>query len=75
MPPRLPKGQRKYQLTAISDALTDIIIEVEDEELVTLDLPKGNSIELTPENLKKLQKIAQKHLPTISPGGSPTNVI
>jgi len=75
MPNKQCKTQRKYQLTAISDALTDIIIEVADDELLKLDLPKGNSIELNSENLKKLQKITQKHLPTISPGGSPTNVI
>ncbi|MBF0500917.1 MAG: adenosine kinase [Candidatus Riflebacteria bacterium] len=75
MPQRPPRSQRKYQLTAISDALTDIIIEVEDEELNLLNLPKGNSIELTPDNLKKLQKLSHKHLPTVSPGGSPTNVI
>ena len=66
---------RKYQITAISDALTDIIIEVEDNELSQLGLPKGNSIELTSENLEKIQGIAARHLPTISPGGSPTNVI
>jgi sugar/nucleoside kinase (ribokinase family) len=75
MPAIAPKAPRKYQITAISDALTDIIIEVADEELALLNLPKGNSIEVNPENLRKLQKIAQRHLPTISPGGSPTNVI
>lgn len=73
--PRLENETRKYHITAISDALTDIILEVEDKELARLGLPKGNSIELTPENLKKLQKLTQKHKPTISPGGSPTNVI
>lgn len=72
---RSPRAQRKYQLSAISDALTDIIMEVQDEELSRLGLPKGNSIELNSENLKKLQNLAHKHLPTISPGGSPTNVI
>ncbi len=66
---------RRYQITAISDALTDVIMEVAADELPLLNLPKGNSIELTPENLKKLQKLAERHPPTISPGGSPTNVI
>ncbi|MDN5278156.1 MAG: hypothetical protein PWR01_2121 [Clostridiales bacterium] len=67
--------QRKYQLTAISDALTDIIIEVNDNVLDNLDLPKGNSIELNEENLGKLEKIVSTHKPQIAPGGSPTNVI
>ncbi|MBF0545982.1 MAG: adenosine kinase [Candidatus Riflebacteria bacterium] len=73
---QLPReSQKKYHLTAISDALTDVIIEVQDEELSELDLIKGNSIEINAANHKKLQKLAEKHLPTISPGGSPTNVI
>ena len=75
MPCKSVKPQRKYQLTAISDALTDIIMEVEDVDLRVLELSKGNSIELTKENLKALQKIARLRKPTISPGGSPTNVI
>jgi len=37
-------AKRNYQITAISDALTDIIIEVEDNELEQIGLPKGNSI-------------------------------
>ncbi len=69
---RIPK---KYQITAISDALTDIIMEVEDADLKALHLSKGNSIELTRNNLRELQKIARRRTPTISPGGSPTNVI
>ena len=66
---------RKYQLTAISDALTDIIVEVDDEVLARLDLPKGNSIELNQENLGKIEKLVQTHKPQVAPGGSPTNVI
>lgn len=75
MPRRQPKIAKKYQLTAISDALTDIIMEVEDADLKALHLSKGNSIELTRENLRALQQIARKRKPTHSPGGSPTNVI
>jgi sugar/nucleoside kinase (ribokinase family) len=75
MLPQNGKSTRQYQVTAISDALTDIIIEVEDHELQVLGLPKGNSIELNGENLKKLQKLSHRHIPTVSPGGSPTNVI
>ncbi|HNV68323.1 MAG TPA: adenosine kinase [Candidatus Ozemobacteraceae bacterium] len=66
---------RRYQITAISDALTDIIMETPDEALAGLGLPKGNSIELNSENLQKLESLLLKHEPTISPGGSPTNVI
>ncbi|MGM0599651.1 MAG: adenosine kinase [Candidatus Rifleibacteriota bacterium] len=66
---------RKYQITAISDALTDIIIEVDDELLGRLELPKGNSIELNDENQSKLEKIVATHEQSIAPGGSPTNVI
>ena len=66
---------RKYQITAISDALTDIITEVSDELLAKLNLPKGNSLELNPENLGKLEKIMSTNKPKIAPGGSPTNVI
>lgn len=66
---------RKYQITAISDALTDIIVEVSDEMLQKLDLPKGNSIALNEENLKKLASIVNTYKPRIAPGGSPTNVI
>lgn len=66
---------RRYQITAISDALTDIIVEVGDDALVTLGLPKGNSIELCADNLDKLRQITSRHIPTIAPGGSPTNVI
>jgi sugar/nucleoside kinase (ribokinase family) len=73
----LSTGERKrtYHITAISDALTDVIVEVEDCELEEVGLPKGNSIELTPENREKLKKLTERHIPTISPGGSPTNVI
>ena len=42
----LSDGIKKYQITAISDALTDIIAEVSDELLQKLVLPKGNSIAL-----------------------------
>jgi sugar/nucleoside kinase (ribokinase family) len=66
---------RKYQITAISDALTDIIIEVEDEVLDRIGLPKGNSIELNAENLGKIENLIQTHKPKVAPGGSPTNVI
>ncbi len=66
---------RKYQITAISDALTDIIVEVSDEMLQKLELPKGNSIALNEENLKKLASIVNTYKPRIAPGGSPTNVI
>lgn len=66
---------RKYQITAISDALTDIMIEVNDDVLSKLDLPKGNSIELNDVNLSKLEKLIATHKPKIAPGGSPTNVI
>ncbi len=66
---------RKYQLCAISDALTDVIIEVTDEELEHLSLPKGNSIELNAQNIAKLRVLADRHLPTVAPGGSPTNTI
>ncbi|MBF0407342.1 MAG: adenosine kinase [Candidatus Riflebacteria bacterium] len=69
------ESSKKYHLTAISDALTDVIIEVQDEELSELVLIKGNSIEINAENHRKLQKLAERHLPTVSPGGSPTNVI
>ncbi|RCK79631.1 MAG: Fructokinase [Candidatus Ozemobacter sibiricus] len=75
MPRKNIKSAKKYQITAISDALTDIIMEVEDADLQALHLSKGNSIELTPSNLRTLQKIARRRQPTISPGGSPTNVI
>ncbi len=66
---------RKYQITAISDALTDIIAEVSDELLQKLELPKGNSIALNEENLRKLANIVSTNKPRIAPGGSPTNVI
>lgn len=66
---------KKYQITAISDALTDIITEVSDELLEKLQLPKGNSIELNTQNLEKLENIMQTNKPRIAPGGSPTNVI
>ena len=66
---------RKYQVTAISDALTDIIVEVRDEVLERLGLPKGNSIELNDENLGKLENLVSTHTSTVTPGGSPTNVI
>ncbi|GAB4282858.1 MAG: adenosine kinase [Candidatus Rifleibacteriota bacterium] len=66
---------RKYQITAISDALTDIMIEVDDAILQKLELPKGNSIELNEENLGKLENLVLSHKPRIAPGGSPTNVI
>ena len=66
---------KKYQITAISDALTDIIAEVSDELLQKLQLPKGNSIELNAQNLSKLENIMQTNKPRIAPGGSPTNVI
>lgn len=69
------ESQRKYQITAISDALTDIMIEVDDDVLHKLELPKGNSIELNEENLGKLEKIVATHKPRSAPGGSPTNVI
>jgi len=68
-------AEKKYQITAISDALTDIIIEVGDELLNKLQLPKGNSIELNDQNLGKLENIMQVNKPRIAPGGSPTNVI
>jgi len=67
--------EKKYQITAISDALTDIITEVSDELLSRLQLPKGNSIELNNQNLGKLENIMQTNKPRIAPGGSPTNVI
>ncbi len=67
--------QKKYQLTAISDALTDIIIEVRDEDLAPLSLRKGNSLVLSPGNLRKLRGLAAKKDAAASPGGSPTNVI
>lgn len=66
---------KKYQITAISDALTDIIVEVSDELLHRLELSKSNSIELNDENLGKLESIMQANKPRIAPGGSPTNVI
>ena len=66
-------SKRKYQITAISDALTDIIIEVKDEMLAKLSLPKSNSIELNQQNLQKLESIT--NLACVTPGGSPTNVI
>ncbi len=66
---------RKYQITAISDALTDIIVEVSDELLERLSLPKGNSIELNDQNLGKLESIMQQNKAKVTPGGSPTNVI
>ncbi len=66
---------KKYQITAISDALTDIIVEVSDELLHKLELSKSNSIELNDENLGKLESIMQTNKPRIAPGGSPTNVI
>ncbi len=69
------ENTRKYQITAISDALTDIIVEVDDVVLERLDLPKGNSIELNDQNLGKLENIVQTHQTTVTPGGSPTNVI
>jgi sugar/nucleoside kinase (ribokinase family) len=68
-------GSRKYQITAISDALTDIIIEIDDQILERLKLPKGNSIELNDSNLEKIETAIKTHKPGISPGGSPTNVI
>lgn len=66
---------RKYQITAISDALTDIIVEVDDAMLGRLDLPKGNSIELNEENLAKIEQITRTNKAQVAPGGSPTNVI
>lgn len=68
-------SKRKYQITAISDALTDIMVEVNDDVLAKLNLPKGNSIELNEENLVKLENIVATHKPRSVPGGSPTNVI
>lgn len=66
---------RKYQITAISDALTDVIVEVSDEMLDKVGLVKGNSIELNEENLGKLESLVATHEACITPGGSPTNVI
>ncbi len=66
---------KKYQITAISDALTDIIAQVNDDLLEKLGLPKGNSIALNEENLKKLSEIVNSCKTRISPGGSPTNTI
>ncbi|MEW6709192.1 MAG: adenosine kinase [Candidatus Riflebacteria bacterium] len=66
---------RKYQITAISDALTDIMIEVNDDLLGRLELPKGNSIQLDEANLAKIEQIIRTNKPQVAPGGSPTNVI
>ncbi|KAJ4460970.1 putative adenosine kinase [Paratrimastix pyriformis] len=71
-----PSRPKKYAILAISDALTDNIVEVTDEMLVELGLSKGNSIPLNAQTRERLDTFFRTHLEAVtSPGGSPTNVI
>ncbi len=67
--------EKKYQITAISDALTDIIIELDDESIRKLGLKKGVSIVIDDAMFEKFRSVIDKDKMVISPGGSPTNVI
>lgn len=68
-------AKKKYQITAISDALTDIIIELDDSMVQKLGLEKGKSIEISEETLYELRHLLNPEKVVVSPGGSPTNVI
>jgi sugar/nucleoside kinase (ribokinase family) len=67
--------EKKYQVTAISDALTDIIIELDDDSIKKLGLKKGQSIVIDDAMIEKFRSVLDKDKMVISPGGSPTNVI
>ena len=67
--------EKKYQVTAISDALTDIIVELDDESIKKLGLKKGQSIVIDDAMIEKFRSVLDKDKMVISPGGSPTNVI
>ena len=66
---------KKYQITAISDALTDIIVQQDDETMKKLGLKKGQSIEIDDATIARFRAILNEDEMVISPGGSPTNVI
>lgn len=71
-----PRGSKKYAVVAISDALTDNIVEVSDATLKEMGLPKGNSILLDPPTKAKLGRLFHESPSAVSsPGGSPTNTI
>ena len=67
--------RKKYQITAISDALTDIIVQLDDDTIRKLGLKKGQSIEINDETIARFRSILNSDEMVISPGGSPTNVI
>jgi sugar/nucleoside kinase (ribokinase family) len=72
------EGEKKrYDITAISDALTDLIVQISEEEFSKLSstLSKGNSVMLEEDSLTLVESVVAKCDSHASPGGSPTNVI
>lgn len=66
---------KKYAILALSDALTDCILTVKEEQLAELDIIKNASIPINEETKTKIHKLMKKTKFSIYPGGSPTNTV
>lgn len=65
----------KYDIFGIGSALMDFLIEVEHDELLKLNLKKGQFHLIDEEASKKLLKKIEKHSVKTSPGGSSANTL
>jgi len=65
----------KYDVFGIGSALMDFLIEVEHNELLELNLKKGNFHLIDEEHSKRLLKKLENYKVRISPGGSSANTL
>src|SRR3989338_9955585 len=65
----------KYDIFGIGSALMDFLIEVEHDELMELNLKKGNFHLIDEEHSKKLLKKLENYKVKTSPGGSSANTL
>ena len=65
----------EYDIFGIGSALMDFLIEVGDNQLLDLDLKKGNFHLIDEDHSKKLLEKIKKHKVKTSPGGSSANTL
>lgn len=66
---------KKYDVVGIGNALMDFLVEIEDNELLELDLKKGEFRLFEENESKKLLERIRKYRVKVAPGGSSANTL
>ncbi|KAH7822788.1 putative PfkB domain-containing protein [Monocercomonoides exilis] len=69
------RRRKRYAVVAISDSLTDIVMNVSEAQLASLGLTKGASFPIDDEVTKKILNLMETVQTSKHSGGSPTNTI